>query len=663
MKKSAIITGLTGQDGSFLAELLLEKGYDVIGVARRSSTDSFQNVKHLLNDIKVEVGDLTDGEFISKLVSGYRPNEFYNLGAQSFVPVSWKMPQHTAEVNALGPLRILEAIKNFSPDTRFYQASTSEMFGKVREIPQNEETPFYPRSPYGVSKVYGHWITVNYRESYNLFACSGILFNHESILKNSPVIIRGVDGNIDILPIEDMFKSESHRYEGLRDIYSENEVWNGVSWTNIVGGSCYKDVTKRVKLVQTREACYESTLEHHAFLEDDSEKETDKLLIGEKLFSTEIPYVRPRLTSGTSLARFIGFVVGDGHISKDGKIRLTGTDRDELIEIAKKVTDSYGWSFRISTNGPGKYENCTKNVYSLDINNDSNFGLWLSKNIYTLFSREKRVPKFILNSNKKVKRAFFDGYYLADGRKSGHETYDLKGFTTKSATLCLGLLTLVKSFSKQIPKVKCEYKEGKRYYYACFTSPTDTEKGKHLIKEKNEIIKILDTKSEDGWFFDLQTESKTFATGANLVKIHNSERRGIEFVTRKITNAVANIFCGTQTKLYLGNLESKRDWGYSKDYVEAMWLMLQQDKPDTYVIGTDETHTIREFCDIAFKAVNLDYRDYVEVDPEFFRPAEVDILISDTTKARTKLGWKSKTSFKELVELMVSYDIHYGEIR
>jgi len=321
MKKSAIITGLTGQDGSFLAELLLEKGYDVIGVARRSSTDSFQNVKHLLNDIKVEVGDLTDGEFISKLVSGYRPNEFYNLGAQSFVPVSWKMPQHTAEVNALGPLRILEAIKNFSPDTRFYQASTSEMFGKVREIPQNEETPFYPRSPYGVSKVYGHWITVNYRESYNLFACSGILFNHES------------------------------------------------------------------------------------------------------------------------------------------------------------------------------------------------------------------------------------------------------------------------------------------------------------------------------------------------------ERRGIEFVTRKITNAAANIFCGTQTKLYLGNLESKRDWGYSKDYVEAMWLMLQQDKPDTYVIGTDETHTIREFCDIAFKAVNLDYRDYVEVDPEFFRPAEVDILISDTTKARTKLGWKSKTSFKELVELMVSYDIHYGEIR
>ena len=315
MSKLAIVTGLTGQDGSFLTELLLEKDYSVIGVAKRSSTDSFQNVKHLLKDIKVEIGDLTDGEFISRLINENQPDEVYNLGAQSFVPVSWKMPEHTAEVNALGPLKILEAIKNYSPSTKFYQASTSEMFGKVREIPQTETTPFYPRSPYGVAKIYGHWITVNYRESYDLFASAGILFNHES------------------------------------------------------------------------------------------------------------------------------------------------------------------------------------------------------------------------------------------------------------------------------------------------------------------------------------------------------ERRGIEFVTRKISNAVANIKLGKQDKLYLGNLDSKKDWGYSKDYVEAMWLMLQQDKPDTFIIGTDETHTVREFCDVAFELVGLDYRDYVEINPEFFRPAEIDILISNSTKARTVLGWKPKTSFKQLVEIMVKHDL------
>jgi len=315
VSKLAIITGLTGQDGSFLAELLLEKDYEVIGVARRSSTDSFQNVKHLLKDIKVETGDLTDGEFISKLINENKPDEFYNLGAQSFVPVSWKMPEYTAEVNALGPLKVLESIRNFSPDTKFYQASTSEMFGKVVEIPQTETTPFYPRSPYGVAKQYGHWITINYRESYNLFACAGILFNHES------------------------------------------------------------------------------------------------------------------------------------------------------------------------------------------------------------------------------------------------------------------------------------------------------------------------------------------------------ERRGIEFVTRKISTAVANIKLGKQDKLYLGNLDAQKDWGYSKDYVEAMWLMLQQDKPDTYVIGTDETHTVREFCDLAFKSVDLDYKDYVEIDPQFFRPVEIDILISNSTKAREALGWKPKTSFRQLVEIMVKNDL------
>jgi GDPmannose 4,6-dehydratase len=316
MRKVALITGVTGQDGSFLSEYLLDLDYKVIGLARRSSTNNLNNLKNVLinPNFNLVYGDITDQGCMDNLISSYCPNEVYNLAAQSFVPMSWTMPEFTTEVNSLGPLKILEAIRRLSPSSKFYQASTSEMFGKVRETPQNELTPFYPRSPYGVSKVYAHWITVNYRESYDLFATSGILFNHESA------------------------------------------------------------------------------------------------------------------------------------------------------------------------------------------------------------------------------------------------------------------------------------------------------------------------------------------------------RRGLEFVTRKITNGVAKIKLGLEHELRLGNLDAKRDWGYAEEYVKWMHKMLQYDKPDTFVIGTKQNRTIREFCDVAFKCVNLDYRDYVKIDPAFYRPAEVDVLLSDTTKAEKELGFKLDVTFEQMVVTMVLYD-------
>lgn len=313
---TAIVTGITGQDGSYLAELLLTKGYRVIGVARRSSTVNYERIDHLLDDISVVQGDLQDQGSLLSLLEEYKPDEVYNLAAQSFVPTSWNQPALTGDVTALGVTRILEAIRFVNPKIRFYQASSSEMFGKVLEVPQNEDTPFYPRSPYGVAKVYGHWITVNYRESFDIFATSGILFNHES------------------------------------------------------------------------------------------------------------------------------------------------------------------------------------------------------------------------------------------------------------------------------------------------------------------------------------------------------PRRGLEFVTRKISNAVAKIKLGTAKELRLGNLEAQRDWGFAGDYVKAMWLMLQQDKPDNYVIGTGETHSVREFCEIAFTHVGLDYKDFVVVDERFYRPAEVDLLISDPAKSRNQLNWEPEVSFKELVTMMVDSDVN-----
>jgi GDPmannose 4,6-dehydratase len=312
---TALITGITGQDGSYLAELLLAKGYTVIGMARRSSTDTFERIAHIQDRITLLQGDLHDQGSLEVILAEHKPDEVYNLAAQSFVPTSWSQPILTGEVTGLGVTRMLEAIRRVDPKIRFYQASSSEMFGKVQEVPQRESTPFYPRSPYGVAKVYGHWITINYRESYNLFAASGILFNHES------------------------------------------------------------------------------------------------------------------------------------------------------------------------------------------------------------------------------------------------------------------------------------------------------------------------------------------------------PRRGLEFVSRKITDGVARIKLGLAKELRLGNTESRRDWGFAGDYVEAMWLMLQQDKPDNFVVGTGETHAVREFCELAFGRVGLDYRAYVVQDPRFYRPAEVDLLISDPSKAKKELGWKPKVDFKQLVGMMVDADL------
>ncbi|NJN20854.1 MAG: GDP-mannose 4,6-dehydratase [Leptolyngbya sp. RL_3_1] len=324
--KRALLTGITGQDGSYLAELLLEKGYEVHGIIRRTSTFNTDRIDHMYVDphseearLFLHYGDLTDGTMLGRILEEVEPNEVFNLGAQSHVRVSFDSPEYTVDSVGMGTLRLLEAVRDFQQRTgkqvRYYQAGSSEMFGKVQEIPQSEATPFYPRSPYACAKVYAHWQTINYRESYDLFACNGILFNHES------------------------------------------------------------------------------------------------------------------------------------------------------------------------------------------------------------------------------------------------------------------------------------------------------------------------------------------------------PRRGETFVTRKITRAIARILAKQQKKLYMGNLDAKRDWGYAKDYVKAMWLMLQQEQPDDYVVATGETHAIREFLDIAFGHVNLRWQDYVEFDPRYLRPTEVDILIGDPTKARKKLGWEPTVTFEELVKLMVEADL------
>jgi GDPmannose 4,6-dehydratase len=679
--KKALITGITGQDGHYLTKLLLDEGYEVHGLIRKASTFNTERIDEFYNNpdigykrLHLHFGDMTDSSNLNRVLNKIKPDEIYNLAAQSHVKVSFDMPEYTGDVDALGVIRLLDAIRDTGINTRFYQASTSELFGGLPETaPQNEDTPFTPRSPYAAAKLYGYWIVRNYREAYNMFACNGILFNHESILKNSPIILKDKNNKINILPIEDIFKA--HKYEGVLEDYKNYFIWNGDNWTKIINGTRYKDDEKKVKAIQTRQACYEATYEHIAFNEQNDEVKTIDLKIGDKLFKTLLPNINGHLSVDESLAYFIGFVVGDGYISEDGRIRITGCDKVELENVANLIINMYGWTYNLYTCGAGQFENCVRDVWQLEINNDRDFGKWLRNNIYTKYSSEKKVPQFILISDFKVKKAFIDGYYLADGRKAGHEQYQYKGFTTKSATLCLGLILLFNEIGVVDAKCKMEYRDNRRYYYVQFRNQNkNNNRGSHLLKDLNQIIKVYDTNSEDGWFYDIQTESQTFATGVNLVKVHNSPMRLPTFVTRKITQAVSRIYYGKQNILSLGNLNAIRDWSFAGDMVRGMHLMLQQDKPDDFVLASGEGHTVKQFVENAFNYIGIDVvwdgeginevginpltkKVMVKIEERFFRPTEVDYLLGDASKAKKQLGWQPEVSFQELIAMMMNADL------
>jgi len=655
MKKTALLTGINGQDGSYLAELLLSKGYIVHGIIRSSSVSN-SRIDHILDKIILHFSDLAETANLVDLMYSLNPDEVYALGAQSHVKISFEVPEFTSDITGIGTLRLLEAIRKACPKARFYQAGSSEQFGSSLP-PQNESTLFKPESPYAVAKIFSYHMVHVYRKAYGLFATNGLLFNHESILYESPLIIKDDNNLIDVLPIGDIFKS--HRWEGILDYYKKCDVWNGLEFTKIIGGTSYQEKNKPMKLVQTVSSCYEATLDHVAFDENDNEIYTSDWKIGDNVFDISYPSQNTTLSSDTKLAMFLGFVCGDGSISEGTEIRLTGCDKEELVVYGDMFSSLYGIQYKLSNCGPGQYENCKNDIWSLKFNCPKTLCQWLRSLLYTK-NKEKRVPKYILNSSIEIKKAFFDGYYAADGRKKGNEQYEYKGFTTSSATLCLGLIYIFKSFSIQRPKVKCEYRDGKRYYYTCFTTDKiDCKFGKGVTKNRNEIINIIDTSGNE--FFDIQTESKTFATGPNLFKVHNSERRGENFVTRKITRAATRIKLGLQDKLTLGNIDAHRDWGHARDYVRAMWMMLQHTEPDDFVVCSGSAHSVRDFLEIAFNKLDLDPYKYLEIDKNLFRPSEVDYLCGDSTKIKNILGWEPEISFADMVSLMIDYDMALAE--
>ncbi len=693
--KVAFITGITGQDGSYLAELLLEKGYIVWGIIRRSSSINTSRINHIFHNknLILKYGDLSDGtcllEILCEIKNKYTEMErleVYNLGAMSHVKISFEIPEYTADIDAIGTLRLLNAIRSSGLQniTRFYQASTSEMYGKVVEVPQTEKTPFYPRSPYGVAKLYSHWITKNYREAYDMYACSGTLFNHETVAGNSPMIFKigKYSNDIDIKPI-----SEIVRYHTVEDtvlvnesneVYQEGEVlmdlyvWDNNDWTKVKFASGYKhdyvNNPKYPKYINTDNSCYMATNTHNIIMDDNTEKEVQNIVIGDNVKLVDLPVNNIEFNNENMLAdfecEFIGIIVRYGYIVKtnDMEIKFINIDEErmkyyvELYDIIcqkyKKI-NKYKWR-------PHPKQKSARNFDIVDVN-------WFI-NIEDYYNKDntKRIPKIILNTTYSNKMAFLKGFNLNTN------------IETNSPVLASGLIYLLNCTTKQ--KYSIDMNNINLFITINLQNNTDNNNNDNNIENVpeqpdslNQVKNIIKQYNYNGWFYDLETETGTFYCGIGQGLVHNSPRRAHNFVTRKITIGLGKIIKGEEDKLVMGNLDAKRDWGHAKDYVKGMWLMLQQDKPDDYVLSTNEFHSVREFIEksfalrgfeIGWKGEGLEEigydkksgRELIFVSDKYFRAAGVDELLGDSTKARTELGWISEHTFNDLVNEMVDND-------
>lgn len=709
--KKACITGITGQTGSYLAEILIEKGYEVHGLVRRSSSFSTGRIEHIYDNIKLTYGDLSDYGSIANWVREVQPDEFYNLGAMSHVRVSFDIPEYTMDIGATGVIRCLEALSNFSPHTHFVQASTSEMFGSVSP-PQNEKTVLHPRSPYGAAKIAGFWSTVNYREAGKLFAANSMSFNHETVADFMPVIFKE-NGSIDIKPISEVvcnhcdigFNLSQDKYqEG--EVTKDIEIWDNGGWTKVKFASGYSHkhsgMNKNPRMINARNATYMATDTHIVIMNDGSEKQINDITIGDRIGNvSELPDSNSlnNILTNTDEARLLGFIVGDGSVSCN-HLKLTAKTKNKM-SVYTDIWERMG--------GQVRYQKTKSGFTGDDIWQANLIGKseWVkSLDIYDSFGN-KRVPVVILNNTNDIKRAFLLGYNDADGLKKNPCKYIFKNFKTNSATLAMGLLYLVFHVTSQKYNITVEESEkwGYKTFYYSVNLLSDNPKNNaresinkyslvkpmidegrsilsihrdtgisyefihkvkkgyiptgesHLEKPNNEVKKIIEMNDFDGWFFDLETESGTFHCGIGCGHVHNSPRRGETFVTRKITRAAARIKLGLQDKLVLGNLDAQRDWNHAKDVARAIHMMATAPKADDWVVASGEMHSVKEFAELVFSKLNMCWEDYVEFDSRYLRPTEVDALCGDSTKIRTDLGWKPEYTFDQLVDEMVESDL------
>jgi GDPmannose 4,6-dehydratase len=653
---SALITGITGQDGSYLAELLLEKGYDVHGMVRRSSTERFERIEHLRDQVTLHQADLLDHRSLVDALRAAKPDEIYNLAAMSFVAVSWIQPTLTAEFTGVGVTRVLEAVREVCPEARFYQASSSEMFGKVREVPQTEETPFYPRSPYGVAKAYGHFITVNYRESYNLHATSGILFNHECLSAQVPLLVRH-NGFVKVVTPPDLVPLVGTGAD-VQSFTPERlmEIWDGDNWTDITAITATRrrrtDPDHRLLSIEARGGVVVATA-HHRMLDDDRDiVRARDVEPGSRLaLAEQWPESQDWTAVTPEMAEFLGLMVADGCIpARQSYVDFANNDEWLRLRITQLWSKVFLGRVKASTLRSGWNPDAT--VEHVKLTGAPSATAWLREQLYTRTGL-KQVPPLILNADAPARQAFLEGYYAGDGLKKGNG----ESVKTNSAVLAQGLYWLY-ALDGRPASVYAEQRGPRTYYQLNLPSAVRVgAKGRHLRRDPAEVRKVTDAAiADDEWVFDLETQSGVFCAGVGGIVVHNSPRRGLEFVTRKITWHAAAIKLGLADKLQLGNLDAERDWGYAKDYVEAMWLMLQQDHAEDYVIATGIAHSVRDCLDIAFDQAGLEIDDHVAIDESLKRPAEVDQLIGDPSKAKRRMGWTPRTSFEELIRLMVDAD-------
>jgi GDPmannose 4,6-dehydratase len=527
----------------------------------------------------------------------------------------------------------------------------------VREIPQTEETPFYPRSPYGVAKAYGHYITVNYRESYGLYAVSGILFNHECVAAQTPLIVRrdgalSVEAVVDLVPL--LRKGPSVQTFTPDAVL---EVWDGQGWAEVRAVTATRrrrrESDHRLLSIEARGGIVQVTAHHTMLDEDGNELRADEVEEGGMLaLADELPDSSDWTIVSPELAELMGFLVADGYISEDGrKIRFTNNDWGLRVRVSQLWSQLFLGEGRDGEGVSGWDDQ--QSVFAVDLTGAAGIGVWLRSQLYTR-TRHKRVPSIVLNSGREARQAFLHGYYAGDGLKRG------KGMSVKtnSAVLALGLCWLYQ-LEGQPASVYAERRSAVTYYQLNLASPVRVgARGQHLRAPAAEVRRVLAAEPEDDeWVFDLETSSGRFCAGVGRLILHNSPRRGLEFVTRKISDGVARIKLGLADEIVLGNLDAERDWGYAGDYVDAMWRMLQQDEPTDYVVATGKPNSIRRFAELAFAHAGLDPERHVKTDPKFLRPAEVDQLVGDASKAKRELDWEPRHSFSDLVEMMVDADL------
>lgn len=649
-QKKALITGITGQDGSYLAEFLLSKGYKVYGIIRRSSSFNTGRIDHIFRDVHDSENnlhlihsDLHDNSSINRLIRTVKPDEIYNLAAQSHVRVSFDIPEYTNDVNALGTLRLLEAIRDTGIKTKFYQASSSEMFGKVAETPQRETTPFHPRSPYGVSKVFGHLIARNYRESYNMFICCGILFNHESPRRGETFVTRKITRgavNIKLGKQDKLFLGnlDARRDWGYAKEYcvdlgtealtetgfkSYDQIKRGdrVINFNLKKNRLEKDSVLKTHLLdfsntmikfEGRGLTIQCTPEHRMIFQSKSKTSkggwsgwkicSAKELYGileDKKIRTKYDYRLPSLNGydGKDLDIADEWLSLIGYLAAEGNIKFTsGNGRGVVVSLSQSnsINPKYykeikgacdklklRYNERLMQGGTSEFI----------FNADSTRRILDHYDGYNIH----RIPEWVLNGSSRQLEIVLEAMMNGDGSWSSM-TYVSKN------------LALISDFQTIATKVgyRTTVHKRKSGIFECV-----------LIAKRKKHAYITSVKkiSYSGKVWCITTKNGSM-------------------VIRKNNNVSV-----------IGNCE-------------AMWMMMQHDEPDDYVIATGETHSVKEFVDETFDLLELDPEKYIGIDPRYFRPAEVDILCGDATKARNILGWKPKVKFKELVRMMVESDLN-----